>query len=111
MIVKPSEQEQESRAHAVVGEALRVGGEVRRAGRRGAMATGSMALRIWLALAAFGLLVSSTPLWFKLLGLIVFAIGYRLLRNRRRTDRGEPALPSAEASIPVSILSDLPGGL
>lgn len=109
MIVKPVGEERESRAHAAVGEALRVGHEVRRAGRRGAMATGSVMLRIWLALAAFGLLFSSTPLWFKALGLGVFALGYRFLRNRQRAKSADSAPPSANASVMMARLGDIGG--
>jgi hypothetical protein len=83
MIRKPSSAERESKAHATVGRAMEIGGEVREASARAGRAAGMLYFKIFLGLMAFGLLTSSTPLWFKAL---LFALGfgvYRLIQAYR----------------------------
>ena len=77
MIRKPSSAEQESRTHATVGRAMEIGGEVRDVSVRAGRAAGMLYFKILLGLMAFGLLTSSTPLWFKAL---LLAMGYGIYR-------------------------------
>ena len=80
MIRKPPGSERESKAHEVVGKAMEVGGEVRDASRKGGQLLGK-GCAIYFAIAmAFGLLVSSTPLWFKALVLALGYGAYRLIK-------------------------------
>ena len=80
MIRKPPGAEKESTAHAAVGKAIDIGGDVRDATQRGSQLLGK-GCAIYLALAmAFGLLTSSTPLWFKGLVLVLGYGAYRLIK-------------------------------
>jgi hypothetical protein len=77
MIRKPTSAERESRAHASVGRAMEIGGDVRDVSRRAARAAGALYLKLFLLMMAFGLIVSGTPIWFKAL---VLAMGYGIYR-------------------------------
>ena len=80
MIRKPPGAERESKAHAAVGKAIEIGGEVGQAARTGGRLLNKGCL-IYLGIAmAFGLLVSSTPLWFKALVLALAYGAYRLVK-------------------------------
>ena len=80
MIRKPAGAERESKAHAAVGRAIEVGEDVRDAGRKGGQLLGK-GCGIYLAIAmTFGLLTSSTPLWFKAAVLAVAYGIYRLVK-------------------------------
>ena len=80
MIRKPPGGERESKAHEVVGRAIEIGGEVRDASKKGSQLLGKGCF-LYLAIAmAFGLLMSSTPLWFKLLVAALAYGGYRLVK-------------------------------
>lgn len=80
MIRKPPGAEQESKAHAAVGRAIEIGGDVRDASKKGGQLLGK-GCGIYLAVVmAFGLLMSSTPLWFKALVLALGYGAYRLLK-------------------------------
>ena len=84
MIRKPPGAERESTAHATVGRAMEIGGEVRDASRKGGQLLGK-GCALYFALAmGFGLLVSSTPLWFKGLVLLLGYGAYRLIRAAGR---------------------------
>ena len=77
MIQKPPGAERESTAHAAVGRAIELGGEVREVSRQGSQLLGK-GCTIYLAIAmSFGLLMSSTPIWFKAL---LFGLGYGIYR-------------------------------
>ena len=82
MIRKPEGQEQESKAHRAVGRAMEVGGGVRDASRKGARIAGGCYLAALLTMMMFGLLLSATPLWFKAIGLVLFALSFRFVRFR-----------------------------
>ena len=82
MIRKPEGEEQESKAHRAVGRAIEVGGEVRNATRKGARIARGCYLAAFLTMMMFGLLLSATPLWFKALGVVLFALGFRFVRSR-----------------------------
>jgi hypothetical protein len=78
MIRKPPGAERESTAHAAVGRAVEIGGEVRDVSRRTSQLVGKGCLFLWfLPMMAFGLLMSDTPWWFKLL---LLAVGYGIYR-------------------------------
>jgi hypothetical protein len=77
MIRKPSSAEQESRAHATVGRAMDIGGELRDVSVQAGRAAGALYVKIFIGLMAFGLVTSSTPLWFKAL---LLALGYGVYR-------------------------------
>jgi hypothetical protein len=80
MIRKPPGSEQESKTHAAVGRAIEVGGEVRDASRKGGQLLGKGCF-VYLGIAmGIGVLVSSTPLWFKALLLALGYGGYRLVK-------------------------------
>ena len=80
MIRKPPGAEQESKAHAAVGKAIEIGGEVKEATQKGSQLLGKgCALYLGIAMA-FGLLLSSTPLWFKALVLALGYGAYRLIK-------------------------------
>ena len=83
MIRKPSSAEQESRSHARVGRAMEIGGEVRDVSRRAGRAAGALYLKLFLGLMAFGLVTSSTPLWFKAVVLLLGFGVYRLVKTYR----------------------------
>ena len=82
MIRKPEGQEQESKAHRSVGRAMDVGGGIRDASRKGARIAGGCYLAAFLTMMMFGLLLSDTPLWFKAIGFVLFALGFRFVRFR-----------------------------
>lgn len=84
MIRKPEGHEQESKAHRTVGRAMEVGGEVRNASITGARIAGGCYLAGLLTMMMFGLLLSATPLWFKAIGLVLFALAFRFVRFRYR---------------------------
>lgn len=75
MIQKPpgAGREEESRAHAAVGEAIRVGGKALDAGDKGIRVVRVGCIYWFLGIMAFGLVTSSTPFWFKAIGLLIFA--------------------------------------
>ena len=78
MIQKPPGAERESSAHAAVGRAIELGGEVRDVSRKGSQLLGKGCLWIYfLPMMAFGVLMSDTPIWFKAL---LFALGYGIYR-------------------------------
>ena len=80
MIRKPPGAERESTAHAAVGRAIDIGSEVGEAAQKGGQLLGKgCALYLCIAMA-FGLLVSSTPIWFKALLLALGYGGYRLFK-------------------------------
>ena len=80
MIRKPPGSERESTAHAAVGKAIEIGGEVGEAAQKGQQLLSKGCL-IYIGIAmAFGLLVSSTPLWFKGLVLLLGYGAYRLIK-------------------------------
>ena len=84
MIRKPIAAERESRAHATVGRAIESGGEVRIHAASAAGTFGAVYLLGFLGMMALGLLMSSTPLWFKAIGIAGFYGLYRLFRSFRR---------------------------
>jgi len=77
MIRKPSGAEQEDRLHAAVGSVLQTGAEVRAAGRTVQKAGRKVGLYYFFGMMGFGLLFSSTPIWFKL---VVAGGGYWLYK-------------------------------
>ena len=80
MIRKPLGTEQESKAHAAVGRAIEVGGEVKQAAQKGSRLAG-IGCMFYLALAmGFGLIMSSTPWWFKAGGLLILFVLYRMVK-------------------------------
>lgn len=92
MIRKPQGDERESKARAAVGRAIEIGGEVRDVSRRGGQALSIGCIYYLLAIMAFGLVMSSTPWWFKAIGLALFFGAWRLFRAyniRRRLDSND----------------------
>jgi hypothetical protein len=86
MIRKPPGSERESTAHAAVGKAIEIGGEVRETAQKGGQLLGK-GCAIYFAIAmAFGLLMSDTPIWFKALLLALGYGAYRLARTLTRRD-------------------------
>ena len=84
MIRKPPGSERESSAHAAVGKAIEIGGEVGEAAQKGQQLLGK-GCALYLAIAmAFGLLVSDTPIWFKALLLMLGYGAYRLIKAASR---------------------------
>ena len=67
MIRKPSGAEQESRLHAAVGSAIETGADVRAVGRKAGRVGSKIYLYYFFGMMGFGLLFSSTPIWFKLI--------------------------------------------
>jgi hypothetical protein len=84
MIQKPPGAEQESRAHAAVGRAIEIGGDVRDVSRKGGRLLGAGYVYFFIAMMSFGLITSSTPIWFKAIGLALFYGAFRLVRARFR---------------------------
>jgi hypothetical protein len=87
VIKKPSGAEQEDRLHAAVGSVLEVGEGVAAAGlkvRRGGQYAGAYYL---FGVMGFGLLFSSTPIWFKLL---LLGAGYWLFRRWKQWQDQRP---------------------
>ena len=84
MIRKPDGAEQESAAHEAVGKAIRIGGEVRDVGDKGVRVVRIGCIYWLLGIMAFGLITSSTPLWFKGLGLLIFAGLFSLAKKWAR---------------------------
>ena len=85
MIQKPPGADQEeSRAHAAVGDAIRIGGQARDVARKSGRMVAIGYLYWFLGMMVFGLLVSSTPFWFKGIGLLIFAGIFHVARNVRR---------------------------
>ncbi len=82
MITKPTNSETESKAHVAVGRAMAAGGVARDTSRPVGRAAGAFYLKLFLAVIAFGLIMSSTPWWFKLAGLAVLAAIFALARAR-----------------------------
>lgn len=77
MIRKPSGADQEDRLHAAVGSVIQTGAEVRAVGRKAGRVGAKIYLYYFVGMMGFGLLVSSTPIWFKL---ILFGGGYWLFK-------------------------------
>jgi hypothetical protein len=78
VIQKPPGAERESTAHAAVGRAIELGGEVRDVSRKGSQLLSKGCLWIWFVpMMSFGLIMSNTPIWFKAL---LFALGYGIYR-------------------------------
>jgi len=77
MIRKPSGVEQEDRLHAAVGSVIQTGAEVRAVGRKVQRKGRMIGVYYVFGMMGFGLLFSSTPIWFKL---IVAGIGYWLFK-------------------------------
>ena len=77
MIRKPSGAEQEDRLHAAVGTVLESGASVRAAGKNVRKAGRKVGLYYLVGMMGFGLLFSSTPIWFKLL---LFGGGFWLFK-------------------------------
>jgi hypothetical protein len=84
VIRKPEGEERESKAHIAVGRAIETGHQVRVAGWKTAQVGGAGCFTLFLAMMAFGLIMSSTPWWFKAIGLIIFAGAFKLVRDRAR---------------------------
>ena len=84
MIQKPSGAERESRAHEAVGDGIRMGGQARDVARKGGRMVAIVYLYWFLGMMVFGLLVSSTPFWFKAIGLLIFAGIFYAARSVRR---------------------------
>ena len=82
MIRKPEGQEQESQAHRTVGRAIDIGSTVRDASIKGARIAGGCYLAGLLVMLMFGLLLSATPVWFKAIGFVLLAMGFRFVRLR-----------------------------
>ena len=80
MIRKPPGAERESTAHAAVGKAMEIGGEVGEAAQKGGQLLGKGCALYFAIAMAFGLLMSDTPLWFKALVLMLGYGGYRLIK-------------------------------
>ena len=80
MIRKPPGAEQESKAHATVGRAIEVGGEVRDAAQKGGQLLGKGCMIYFVLAMAFGLVMSDTPLWFKALVVAICYGAYRLYK-------------------------------
>lgn len=81
MIRKPPGAEQESKAHAAVGRAIEIGGDVRDASKKGGRILGKGCGIYLVVVMAFGLLMSNTPWWFKGLVLLLGYGAYRLVRS------------------------------
>jgi hypothetical protein len=81
MIQKPPGAERESKAHAAVGRAIEIGGDVKEASRKGGRMVAKGYLLWFGVMMGFGLIMSSTPWWFKALLLALGYGGYRLLRS------------------------------
>jgi hypothetical protein len=86
MIRKPpgSAYERESVGHAAVARAAQIGEEVRTGARRTGYAVSGTFMVLWLGMMAFGLLMSGTPAWFKLPGLIGFGALIRYVHRRTK---------------------------
>ena len=84
MIRKPPGAESESKAHAAVGRAIEIGGEVRDVSRKGGQLLSAGCAYYFIGIMAFGLLMSGTPIWFKAIGLGLFYGAFRLVRARNR---------------------------
>jgi hypothetical protein len=85
MIHKPRGAERESRAHVAVGRAIEIGEDVRDASRKTGRMLGVGYVYFFMAMMAFGLITSSTPIWFKAIGLALFYGAFRAVRARGRT--------------------------
>ena len=99
MIRKPEGDERESKAHVAVGRAIEVGAELRNAGRHSARVGAFGCSALGLAMMAFGLLMSSTPLWFKTLGLILFGGAFYFLRTHGRSVSGPLSIRCGHATL------------
>ncbi|MEO6256354.1 MAG: hypothetical protein ABIO69_06060 [Sphingomicrobium sp.] len=77
MIRKPSGEQQEDRLHAAVGSVIETGAQVRAAGRTARKAGSKVVLYYLFGMMGFGLLMSSTPIWFKA---VLGGLGYGLFR-------------------------------
>ena len=80
MIRKPPGSERESSAHAAVGKAIEIGGEVGEAAQKGGQLLGKGCALYFAIAMAFGLLLSDTPIWFKALLLLLGYGAYRLIK-------------------------------
>jgi hypothetical protein len=83
MIRKPAGAERESGAHAAVGRAIEIGGEVGEAAQKGGQLLGKGCALYFAIAMAFGLLMSNTPIWFKALLLLLGFGAYRLIKAVR----------------------------
>ena len=81
MIQKPKESELESKAHAAVGRAIELGGDVKDASKKGGRMLAKGYLIFFAVIMAFGLLMSDTPIWFKAILLGLGYCGYRLFKT------------------------------
>lgn len=77
MIRKPPGVEKESKAHAAVGKAIEIGGDVKDVTRKGGQLLGKGCALWFGAVMAFGVVMSDTPIWFKALLLM---LGYGIWR-------------------------------
>jgi hypothetical protein len=66
VIRKPQGRQQEDRLHSAVGSVIRTGSEVRSAGRAVQRGARTLSLYYFFGIMGFGLLMSATPVWFKL---------------------------------------------
>jgi hypothetical protein len=80
MIRKPPGSERETTAHAAVGKAIEIGGEVGEAAQKGQRLLSKGCLIYFAIAMAFGLLLSDTPIWFKGLVLVLGYGAYRLIK-------------------------------
>ena len=89
MIQKPPGAERESTAHAAVGRAIELGGEVREASNKAGLLLSKGCLWIWfIPMLLLGVLASDTPIWFKALLLALGYGGYRLFKAARERFEG-----------------------
>ncbi len=82
MISKPRISETGSPAHVAVGRAMAAGGAVRDTSRRAGRVAAMFYTKIFLGVMAFGLIMSSTPWWFKLAGIAILTGIFALVRTR-----------------------------
>lgn len=77
MIRKPSGVQQEAKLHAAVGSVIHTGAEVRAVARKMRLQGRMIGVTYIFVMMGFGLLFSSTPIWFKL---VLFGGGYWLFK-------------------------------
>lgn len=104
MIRKPSGAQQEDRLHAAVGSVIETGASVRAAGRTAQKAGRKVGLHYIFGMMGFGLLFSSTPIWFKLIlfggGWWIFKVWKNWLASQdaRSEQRATPRKPDGSDS-------------
>lgn len=90
MIRKPAGAERESSAHAAVGRAIEIGGEIREVSNKGGMLLSKGCLFIYFVpMLIFGVVTSDTPIWFKALLLMLGYGAFRIVRSASRRVRFE----------------------